>query len=97
MPDMTLIPPALPEGFSMDDLDFVVTYNGEVTTNLDLDCTKASLKNVAALKIDEEQGTVRLYPLWQGTYTITAQLKQASQATSSTPKPQRCMWVRCLR
>ena len=67
---------ALPEGFSMDDLEFVVTYNGEVTTNLDLDCTKASLKNVAALKVDEEQGTVRLYPLWQGTYTITAQLKQ---------------------
>ena len=31
---------------------------------------------MAALKIDEEQGTVRLYPLWQGTYTITAQLKQ---------------------
>lgn len=69
---------ALPAGFSMDDLDFVVTYNGEVTTNLDLDCTKASLKNVAALKIDEEQGTVRLYPLWQGTYTITAQLKQGA-------------------
>ncbi len=68
--------PALPEGFSMNDLDFVVTYNGEVTTNLDLDCTKAHLENVAALKIDEEQGTVRLYPLWQGTYTITAQLKQ---------------------
>ena len=67
---------ALPAGFSMDDLDFVVTYNGEVTTNLDLDCTKASLENVAALKIDEEQGTVRLYPLWQGTYTITAQLRQ---------------------
>ena len=67
---------ALPAGFSMDDLDFVVTYNGEVTTNLDLDCTEASLENVAALKIDEEQGTVRLYPLWQGTYTITAQLKQ---------------------
>lgn len=69
---------ALPAGFSMDDLDFVVTYNGEVTTNLDLDCTKASLENVAALKIDEEQGTVRLYPLWQGTYTITAQLKQGA-------------------
>ena len=69
---------ALPAGFSMDDLDFVVTYNGEVTTNLDLDCTKASLKNVAALKIDEKQGTVRLYPLWQGTYTITAQLKQGA-------------------
>ena len=68
--------PALPEEFSMDDLDFVVTYNGEVTTNLDLDCTKASLEKVAALKIDEEQGTVRLYPLWQGTYTITAHLKQ---------------------
>ena len=67
---------ALPAGFRMNDLDFVVTYNGEVTTNLDLDCTKAHLENVAALKIDEEQGTVRLYPLWQGTYTITAQLKQ---------------------
>ena len=69
---------ALPADFSMDDLDFVVTYNGEVTTNLDLVCTEASLKNVAALKIDEEQGTVRLYPLWQGTYTITAQLKQGA-------------------
>ena len=67
---------ALPESFSMDNLDFVVTYNGEVTTNLDLVCTEAILKNVAALKIDEKQGTVRLYPLWQGTYTITAQLKQ---------------------
>lgn len=67
---------ALPEGFSMDDLDFVVTYNGEVTTNLYTGGDGSRLKTLAELKVDEEQGTVRLYPLWQGTYTITAQLKQ---------------------
>ena len=88
---------ALPARFSMNDLDFVVTYNGEVTTNLDLDCTKAHLENVAALKIDEEQGTVRLYPLWQALTRSRRSSSRASQATSSTPKPQRCMWVRCLR
>ena len=33
---------ALPADFSMDALEFVVTYNGEVTTNLDMNCTKAS-------------------------------------------------------
>ena len=37
---------ALPEGFKMNDLDFVVTYNGEVTTNLDTDCRKADLRKV---------------------------------------------------
>ena len=51
-------------------------YNGEVTTNLYTGGTGSRLSALAELKVDEEQGTVRLYPLWQGTYTITAQLKQ---------------------
>ena len=67
---------ALPENFSMDDLDFIVTYNGKVTTNLYTGGDGSRLGYLAELKVDEANGTVRLYPIWQGTYTIMAQLRQ---------------------
>ena len=65
----------LPEGFSMDQLEFTVTYNGlDVTDRLYPKFGNNNrYRTFGVLETDDD--TVRLYPNRCGTYTITAKLK----------------------
>ncbi len=65
----------LPEGFSMDQLKFTVTYNDlDVTDRLYPEFANNNrYKTFGVLETDDD--TVRLYPNRCGTYTITAKLK----------------------
>ena len=70
----------------MDELDFIVTYNGEVTTNLYKGCSELKSTTLVELEVDEKMELSGCIKSARALTRSRHGSSHVSQATSSTSK-----------